>query len=349
LQDGRLLGFNSAFNGKGSTMVFKLLFDGKSGDLYNAEDFFGYFDDTVYVVREVVSRNIGILTYRGNDLIECRDSNASNIMSIQAGLGNDTVLGGDAYEIIHDQSGNDLYSLGKGDDLVFGAFGNDTMNGGAGIDMLSYEMLLDDYGAAILATIGVRIDLSVKTVQNTGVFGRDVILNFENLTGGGGSDTLLGNAGKNIITAGEGNDLVNGRAGNDDLASGFGEDTLIGGLGVDVFYLGSGDGETDVVIFQTMRDSGRDGQPGTTDVISNFGIVQDRIDLSAIDARTGTTVNDSFVFRASGAFRSAKGEVRLVEVNGSTQVQIDTDADASAEMVFTIDSVVGLTAANFIL
>jgi Ca2+-binding RTX toxin-like protein len=331
------------------TMVFKLLFDGKSGDLYNAEDFFGYFDDTVYVVREVVSRNIGIFTYRGNDLIECGDSNASNIIGIQAGLGNDTVRGGDAYEIIYDQSGNDLYTLGKGDDLLFGAFGNDTLDGGAGIDTLSYEMLLDDYGAEILATLGVRIDLAVRTAQNTGAFGRDVILNFENLTGSDGNDTLLGNAGKNIVTALEGNDLVNGRGGNDDLASGFGRDTLIGGRGGDIFYLGSGDGETDHVIFQSVKDSGASGQSGVSDFINSFGILEDRIDLSAIDARATTSVNDAFVFRGTDAFRSAKGEVRLVEVNGSTQVEVDTDADAAAEMVFTIDSVIGLTSANFIL
>ena len=69
-----------------------------SGDLYNEADFYGYFDDTVYVVGENILGLFDVATYRGNDLIDSRDSFHESFFRIFGGTGNDTVLGGDAQE-----------------------------------------------------------------------------------------------------------------------------------------------------------------------------------------------------------------------------------------------------------
>eukprot|EP01041_Mallomonas_annulata_P013469 gene13469-28537_t len=72
----------------------------------------------------------------------------------------------------------------------------------------------------------------------------------ENAKGGGGNDTILGNAlnndlfgggGSDTINGDAGSDFINGDAGNDIIDGGDGNDTLEGGAGSDVVTGGSGD------------------------------------------------------------------------------------------------------------
>jgi hypothetical protein len=62
-------------------------------------------------------------------------------------------------------------------------------------------------------------------------FGSDVLKGLENLSGWGGSDTLLGNDLPNILEGNAGDDHLEGRGGNDDLGGSFGTDFLDGGPG----------------------------------------------------------------------------------------------------------------------
>ena len=78
-------------------------------------------------------------------------------------------------------------------------------------------------------------------------------------TGGDGDDTLTGGTGGDMLSGGEGADRLLGGAGEDVLIDGAGADIMFGGAGRDIFVL-SGDGETDV--------------------IGDFQIGIDRIDLS---------------------------------------------------------------------
>ena len=55
----------------------------------------------------------------------------------------------------------------------------------------------------------------------------------ENAIGGGGADTILGNAANNLLTGGGGNDTLSGAAGDDILGGGAGDDLLTGGAGTD--------------------------------------------------------------------------------------------------------------------
>ncbi|MBX9760446.1 MAG: M10 family metallopeptidase C-terminal domain-containing protein [Beijerinckiaceae bacterium] len=58
----------------------------------------------------------------------------------------------------------------------------------------------------------------------------------ENAIGGGGADTISGNALANRLVGGAGNDALFGFAGNDVLLGGAGNDNMDGGLGVDYVY-----------------------------------------------------------------------------------------------------------------
>ncbi|WP_411840559.1 calcium-binding protein [Paracoccus sp. ME4] len=158
-----------------------------------------------------------ILGRQGNDQLE--GNQGADI--IDGGIGNDTLLGG---------LGNDRIFGGQGNDWLNGGFGNDTLNGGAGADWISFQE----------GRHSARIDLAVTGSQATG-YGRDVILNVENIYGGSGSDTFLGNAQSNVIKGGMGADRIFGRQGNDRIEGNQGADVINGGAGNDSLYGGLGD------------------------------------------------------------------------------------------------------------
>jgi hypothetical protein len=123
--------------------------------------------------------------------------------SIQTGDGDDLICAG---------AGADLVGGGAGNDVLIGESGNDTLDGGPGTDTVSYL----DRGP----TAGVSASLATGTggiVDET-----DTIANTENLTGGAGADTLVGNvlanvldggAGADTFVAGDGNDAIEARDG----------------------------------------------------------------------------------------------------------------------------------------
>lgn len=72
-------------------------------------------------------------------------------------------------------------------------------------------------------------------------------------------------------------DRLEGLGGNDQLDGGAGDDVLIGGAGADVLTGGSG---TDTFLYQAVSDSYRGN--GTSDLITDFTVGVDRIDVSAL-------------------------------------------------------------------
>jgi Ca2+-binding RTX toxin-like protein len=110
---------------------------------------------------------------------------------VEAGAGNDTVLGGTGDDVLDGGTGNDVISGGAGNDTVYGGAGNDTISGGAGDDVIH------------------------------GGPGNDVI------GGGAGDDLIYGGAGNDVIDGGSGNDVIYGGSGNDTIYGGAGNDLLI--------------------------------------------------------------------------------------------------------------------------
>lgn len=92
------------------------------------------------------------------------------------------------------------------------------------------------------------------------------------ITGTSGSDSLLGTDSADTLLGLAGNDSLSGGAGDDKLDGGAGMDSLTGGTGADIFA------------FSNRLDSYRNyntGGANLSDVITDFDIAADKIDLSA--------------------------------------------------------------------
>nr|WP_184148067.1 right-handed parallel beta-helix repeat-containing protein [Amaricoccus macauensis] len=129
------------------------------------------------------------------------------------------------------------------------------------------------------------------------------------LNGGMGNNRIFGEAGNDTLFSLNGGDWLDGGAGNDLLRSGAGKDTLIGGTGADSF------------VFSVVTDAGNGLK---SDEIRDFSSLQgDKINLSGIDADTGTTGNQAFTFIGANAFSGIAGELQYV--NGRLAGDINGD------------------------
>jgi Ca2+-binding RTX toxin-like protein len=222
-----------------------------------------------------------------------------------------------------------INATGNGlDNTIEGNSGANILNGGDGIDTVSYAK----------ASAAVNVNLSITTAQAMGKkMGADTLLNFENLTGSNFNDTLTGDANGNVIMGLAGNDTISGGAGNDVLIGGLGRDVLTGGLGEDTF------------VFQNLTDSlmssGRKSKT-SPDVIMDFVVGEDSIDLSAIDAIMGGA-DDAFIF--AGSFTGAAGQLAVSYGSGQTIVSGDLNGDSRVDFQIALTGTLALTADDFIL
>ncbi|MBI1407807.1 MAG: hypothetical protein GC145_16965, partial [Caulobacter sp.] len=121
--------------------------------------------------------------------------------------------------------------------------------------------------------------------------------------GGGGVDTIDGGAGADRIIGGTGNDL------------------MTGGLGADTF----------VILQESV------GNPVLeVDNIFDFSTAQgDILDLSAIDADSGTGGDQSFTLVS--AFTHVAGQMTLSFSGGQTLLRLDVDGDGNADYQLKIN------------
>ena len=136
----------------------------------------------------------------------------------------------------------------------------------------------------------------------------------ENAIGGGGDDTIGGNAANNLLRGGGGNDRLNGL---------FGTDRAEGGAGGDVFAFTSINDSADY-----LRRS--DGGKWTADVLADFTSGVDRIDLSAIDANRRARRRRLRVHRHA-AFTGQAGQLRWEAANGFVHIYGDVNGDGLAD------------------
>lgn len=187
------------------------------------------------------------------DNLDFSGTTLTNVVSIDTGAGNDTVIGSAGADTIIGGSGNDSLVGGGGSDTfrMLASSGVDTILGGddlgttdkieligvnaaltwgngaggtpliSGIEVIDGTAASGTTGGRILGTAAVdRIDLSA--IQLVGVKAID---------GGAGADTITGSAGADTIIGGSGNDSLQGGAGNDLflIAASAGVDTINGG------------------------------------------------------------------------------------------------------------------------
>jgi Ca2+-binding RTX toxin-like protein len=192
--------------------------DSLEGGLNDDSIYGGNGIDTVIYVNATSAINVDLLNGRtsgadGNDVL-------SNIENVVGGAGNDSIIG---------SAGANYLWGSNGDDTLDGGLGDDTLDGGLGKNTASYAS----------ATVGVIVDLSTSTLQNTVGAGSDQLINMINLGGSSFNDSLVGDANDNLLFGGAGNDSLVGMGGDDTLEGGAGDDTMVGGVGNDAYIVDS--------------------------------------------------------------------------------------------------------------
>ena len=292
----------------------------------------------------------------GTDTLNTTDSNAAMTINLATGIASSAETGTDRL------TGIENVTTGAGDDVITINGGASTINVGLGTNTVIVGA--DDVRDAIVGNIigtdtadysayttGLTATLSLivtSTVVGSGTTtaNSDTLQFFDNFTGGSGNDTLNGHNLTNVLRGGAGNDTLSGDAGNDTLDGGTGNDVLRGGTGFDQLTGGAGN---DLFAYNAVNESA----PGSVDLILDFIKGEDRIDLSAIDAVSGTTGNQAFNFIGDAAFtaQNQNGSVRWFydAVNNVTVVEVSNDADVAPEMRLQITGRVELSASDFVL
>jgi Ca2+-binding RTX toxin-like protein len=203
----------------------------------------------------------------GNDSLQA----APIASTLIGGAGEDRLLGGAGADSLSGGTFNDLIVGGSGADTLLGGDGGDSLfgestipdifhgfsleddlvevlEGGKGADLLSGGTFVDEASYAG-DTIGVLVSLVTGTGSGGDAQGDTLLGDIENLRGGSGADTLLGNNEYNYLTGGLGNDSLDAGGGPDILEGGQGADTLRGSdnrLAI-ASYAGSGEAVTAVI------------------------------------------------------------------------------------------------------
>ncbi len=322
-------------------------------------------------------------TLTGNDGNNVLDGGEGND-TLDGGTGNDTLIGGlgdDTFVLDNeadvvtevDGEGTDIVNSsasftlssnveilvltgssainGTGNALANTITGNsaaNTLNGGTGTDRMvggvGNDTYITDGGDTIVEASGGGTDLVRSSINYT------LSLNFENLLltgtavagkGNAVANTIVGNAAKNALT---------GLAGSDTMSGGSGNDLIIGGTGRDFM---SGNAGNDVFDFNLLSESGKTAT--TRDVIRDFAVKLDDINLATIDASTKAAGNQAFKFISTQSFHKLAGELHFVKQdaagtsNDKTIVEGDVNGDGLADFSIELTGLKGLTVGDFVL
>jgi VCBS repeat-containing protein len=207
-----------------------------------------------------------------------------------------------------------ILDLGQGEDPLYGIIAEDTLDYAGTMEAVTVN----------LATGTATGFTSIASVEQVfGGLGNDTLIGdagYNMLAGGAGLDTLIGGDGWDSLDGGDGADSLDGGAGDDWLAGGDGADTLDGGAGDDRLKGGIG--------FDTLTGrTGVDRFEGSLPELNG-----DRI----TDYETGERI----VLDGS---LSGPDDVRLVATGADTELQIDGNNDGSFETIITLTGTISGT------
>ena len=155
----------------------------------------------------------------------------ASIEAVSGGDGDDTITGDGGANRLDGRDGDDSIRGADGDDTLLGGRGFNLLDGGAGQDTASYAWATDAVSVSLAGGLGEVLDPAAAPGGDPAA--RDDLLGIENVVGGAGNDTILGDGGANTLDGAAGNDSVTGGDGDDTLFAGQGRDTLTGGDGFD--------------------------------------------------------------------------------------------------------------------
>ena len=232
--------------------------------------------------------NDGADTNHDGTGLEEQDNVRTDIENVRGGSEADTLVGSD---LANRLTGN------GGDDYLDGGLGPDTFDGVTGIDTVSYELRG--------GLQGVNVTMGDGAANDGGLGESDNVLNsVENVRGGQGGDTLIGNASANLLEGGDGNDTLDGREGPDELR---------GGPDIDFADYSSRTTSTQV----TLDDVANDGRNDNLDFISdeNDNVASDIENVtsgSAADELTGDADSNRLVGRGGDDAINGLGQGDLI-------------------------------------
>lgn len=165
-------------------------------------------------------------------------------VTIDGGAGDDQITGGGERDHLRGGAGSDRVAGGAGGDTIEepDTVEPDALDGGPDFDLLTYADRRQ----------GVRVDLRDASPSQGSPGEGDTIAGIENVRGGSGDDTLLGDESANGLSGGGGADDMDGRGGDDELAGEAGIDVFQGGAGNDA--IDSNDRRAELVSCGTGRD-----------------------------------------------------------------------------------------------
>lgn len=170
-----------------------------------------------------------------------------------------------------------------------------TLDGGGGTDRLNFGAFTTDVSASLRD--------GTVSFAGTPFFGQ--IAQFENISGGTGDDTLIGDDSVNTLDGGEGDDTIRGLGGNDLIEVGLGNDSIDGGAGDDLL-VGQGD---------------FDFQLSDVSLVSAFGSdVLNRIELAQLSGGNGNNLLDASGFSGSVTLNGGDGNDTLVDGAGNNSL-----------------------------
>ena len=241
----------------------------------------------------------------GNDTLNGNGGNDTLI----GNAGNDRLAGGAGNDALYGGVGNDTLDGGTGDDILEGGAGDDVLTGGAGADVLAGGEGIDtaSYSTSTAAVVASLLHRSI----NAGDAAGDVFADIENLTGGSGDDTLIGDDNANRLDGGLGNDLLIGGAGADAFVGGSGTDTasyanasagVVANLAAPAGNTGDAQGDTYNTIENLTGSAYADTLTGNTAAnVLTGGLGDDTLNGGAgADTMIGGIGNDTYVVDALG-------------------------------------------------
>ncbi len=330
-----------------------------SGGGFNAGDAVG--SDTITLTLD----NIPDLNFSGTGADE----------SLYGGNGADTINGLGGSDILTGNGGNDLLDGGAANDTLRGGAGADTLRGGAGADALAGGA---DNDIADYSTSGSGVTVNLQTgAASGGAAAGDTFVSIEGITGSAFNDVLTG---RDLVF-----DALNGGDGNDTLSGGIGSDSMSGGAGVDTLDYSLSPNAVDIRLFSGAASGGAAngdffsgienivGSSRTDTLVGDDGVnfiwggagaetITGRDGADHLFGEAGNDVllggsGDDVLIGGAGADSLGGGvgadtadySASAAAVNVNLQTGAGVGGDAQGDVYFSVDNVIGTSAADMIV